>query len=509
MTRIIILLSFLSNILVAQNITYTLGNTFDNQGDKRNFNFVTINNNIISSCSYSKKEELLYLQYFHKDSINVVHIKKIALPNTKTAFIKQFKQDAYCFYTTLEDKTGILHVIPFNKGSMTLNEKDISLIEANPIGKGKYYGEFNLTQSIDSSFTLINYYKLPPSKSLSALADYKDVYGFFLCDNKLKKKYDNAIEMPYVYQNDYSSPQTFVDSKGNIFFLSLVHTDNQFYYHLFKINKQNNTLQEIKLDLGDKYNSGIIRLFENYNHEVCVTGQYTKIVPPDYNKASFVREMESADGVFLVKLEVNGDNPIPKPKVNFYEFPSETLKLFTNKAWLKKMERNGDLEIEHLSLKDVIFYKDGSVLFINEKSPLEIGLILRQEILVTKINKDGSLVWCHKIPKMQGAKPDFYGVSHIVSFYHHQTELYDYFFYNDNIENLNLEPTEMTKQYTAGRKGYLACVKIDHNGILTKSKIFEMEDENGTVTPRNFQSINEHLILNKIDDYKILKIEIN
>jgi hypothetical protein len=504
MKKIIILLSLINNILLAQNISYTLSNTFESLKDKRNLNFVTVNNNIISSCSYSKKEGFLYLQYFHKDSINAVHIKKIALPGTKTAFIKQFKQDVYCFYTTLEDKTGILHVIPFNKGSMTLNEKDISLIEANPIGKGKYYGEFDLSQSIDSSNILINYYKVPPARTLSALADYKDVYGFFLCDNKLKQKYANPIEMPYVFQNNYNSPQSFVDSKGNIFFLSLTNSFNQFYYHLFKINKQNNILQEIKLDLDDKYNSGIIRLFENYNHEVFVTGQYTKIAPPTPNENLLKRPPESTDGVFLMKLEVNGDNPIPKPKVNFYEFPTEIVKLYTNKAWLKEMDRNGDLEIEFLYQKDVVFNKDGSILFFNER-----GKVLCQEIMVTKINRDGSLAWCHKIPKMQHAKFESNGTTSYVSFYHHQKGFNDYFFYYDNIKNLDLEPTKMANEYGAGGKGYLACVKIDQNGTLTKSKVFETKDIDEKISPAAFQSINEHLILYKIDDSKILKIELN
>lgn len=167
----------------------------------------------------------------------------------------------------------------------------------------------------------------------------------------------------------------------------------------------------------------------------------------------------------------------------------------------------------------MIFYPDGSVLIIGEeyyvvththyngKTTYTTYTYYYNDILALKADKDGKTVWCNKIPKQQSGS----GTADL-SFHHHAYAGEDYFFYLDNIKNIDLALTETPAPHSSGRGGYLTCVKIGKDGKMTKKSIFDIKEEEVHIYPRSFESISDNLIVDRLKadrkESKVFKIEI-
>lgn len=99
-----------------------------------------------------------------------------------------------------------------------------------------------------------------------------------------------------------------------------------------------------------------------------------------------------------------------------------------------------------------------------------------------------------------------------LSYHHHNFNGENYFFYLDNIKNIDLPLTESPASHSSGAGGYLTCVKIDNAGKMTKKSIFNLREEEISVYPRYFESVSEKLLVDRIrsakKESKIFKIEI-
>ena len=129
------------------------------------------------------------------------------------------------------------------------------------------------------------------------------------------------------------------------------------------------------------------------------------------------------------------------------------------------------------------------------------------DILVLKADKNGKTLWCNKIPKQQSG-----GSTADLSYHHHNYNGEDYFFYLDNIKNIDLPLTESPWPHGGKGGGYLTCVKIDKAGKMTKRSILNMKDEEIRVYPRYFESVTNNIIVDRLredrKESKVFKIEI-
>ena len=338
----------------------------------------------------------------------------------------------------------------------------------------------------------------------------------------MKKLYAAEIEMPYS-EADMDNLDYEIDSRGNIYMLTQVKLDNSldgeksketkntYRYELIRVNQKDNTLQSIKISLDNKFTNSVV-LTEDLNHNLIISGYYS-------NK----KNGGSSDGAYIIKLELDEKNSVKKLNTTYCEFPADVLTAYENKRQKKKMDKkdkDNDLEAANLDFERVVFNPDGSMLIIgqeyyvvthvhsNGKTTTYSYTYYYNDIYVLKADKNGKTQWCSKIPKSQVGSS-----TADLSYHFHKYKGEYYFFYLDNIKNIDLPLTEKPVAHSSGRGGYLTCVKIDDNGKMTKKSIFDIKDEKVKIYPRSFESINENLIVDRLKEdrkhSKVFKLEIN
>jgi len=521
MKKALLILASISSSLFAQTLSYSFSEEFETVKKHRDKGFYKFNNDEYAEVYMQKDEEDMVFQIFDKNFKNVKKTETAPFPKfekhpTDEGFFS-VKNDFFWFFSTWERKTETerLFALPFDKDFLKFDSKEIKLIETGRLDANFKY---RYNYSTDSSKLLITY-RVKPKERRDKLN--KDIIGFNLFDHTMKKLYAAEIEMPYS-EFDMNNLDYEVDSRGNIYMLTEVKINNSLdgevdkenknamRYELIRVNQKENILQRIKINLNNKYTNSVV-LSEDLNHDIVIAGYY-----------SDKKNSSGSDGAYIIRLEFDANNAVKDVKTTYCEFPAETLKAYENERVKKKMDKkdkDNNLEAANLVFDKMVFYPDGSVMIIGEeyyvvthtyyngKTTTTTYTYYYNDILVLKADKNGKTIWCNKIPKQQSGS----GTADL-SYHHHAYKGEDYFFYLDNIKNIDLALTEAPAAHRSGAGGYLTCVKIGKDGKMTKRSIFDIRDEKVRIFPRGFESINENLIVDRLradrDESKVFKIEI-
>lgn len=513
----------LSSSLFSQTLTYSFSEEFETIKKHRDKGFYKLENGDYTEVYLQKDEEDMVFQIFDKNFKNVKKVETAVLPEfdqhpTDEGFFS-VKHDFFWLFSTWDRKTETerLFARGFDQDFLKFDSKPIKLIETGRLDASFKY---RYNYSTDSTKMLITY-RVKPKERRDKLN--KDIIGFNLFDDKMNKLYAAEIEMPYS-EFDMNNLDYEVDSRGNIYMLTEVKINNSldgevnkdrdsknaYRYELIRINQKNNTLQAIKINLDNKFTNSVV-LSEDLNHDIVIAGYY-----------SDVRNSLGSNGAYIIRLEYDPNNSVKNVRTTYCEFPTATLKAYENERKKRKMDKkdkDGDLEASNLTFRKLVFYPDGSVMIIGEeyyvvthtnyngKTTTTTYTYYYNDILVLKADKEGKTIWCNKIPKQQSGS----GWADL-SYHHHAYKGEDYFFYLDNVKNLNLSLTEAPVAHRSGAGGYLTCVKIDKAGVMTKRSIFDIRDEKVRLFPRDFESISGNLIVDRLkadrDASKVFKLEI-
>lgn len=509
MKKLIFILFAYTALLSAQTINYSFSNEFETVLKYRDKGFYKFSNDEYAEVYLQKDEKDMVFQIFDKNFKDLKNSTTALLPDFDKHPIDEgffsVKNDYYWFFSTWDRKTETerLFALPFDKNKLAFASKEIKLIET---GRLDPYLKYQFNYSSDSTKMLVTY-RVKPKERRDKLN--KDIIGFNLFDDKMNKIYAGEIEMPYS-EYDMNNLDYEVDSRGNIYMLTEVNVNNSIdgevnrekenrnetRYELIRVNQKSNTLQAIKIKLDNKYTNSVI-LSEDINHDVIIAGYY-----------SDKKNSSGSNGAYIIRLEYDVSNAVKNVNTTFCEFPAETLKAYENERTKRKMDKkdkNGQLEASNLTLDKLIFYPDGSVMIIGEeyyvvtntyyngKTTTTTYTYYYEDILVLKADKNGKTIWCNKIPKRQSGS----GVADL-SYHHHSFKGEDYFFYLDNVKNIDLALTETPAPHSSGRGGYLTLVKIATDGKMTKKSIFDIRDEEVRLYPRSFESISENLIVDRL-----------
>ena len=152
---------------------------------------------------------------------------------------------------------------------------------------------------------------------------------------------------------------------------------------------------------------------------------------------------------------------------DYYEIPldiiNQNLRARKVKKNKKKESKNKTVGLSNLEPRSLYIHDDGSMIIVGEQYYVVVHTSTDangnthtsytyhyDDILVTKINKDGSLAWMRKLPKRQHSKR----VTGSMSF--KLVEGVDdlYFVYMDNIKNLGLGDVEVPERHVGGKGGF-------------------------------------------------------
>ena len=429
----------------------------------------------------------IYLQKYNTSTEKQVKVKILPALEKRAYTEKLIKLNnkIYLFYS-LYDKKNIIEQLfyreinPVNL-SMGSSKKIISVkdkITGHYTGSNWFNmhveGKFNIYSSFNKSKFVVQYRKRPKERKDKI---NHDVIGIFVFDKEFNKIWGKEIKMPYTEAKmnniDYQ-----VDDKGIVYLLAevyntdvvkkYIHDTKNYHLELLKID--NGALETIKLDEG-KNNITDAWMYDGPKGNIYLSGFYSK--DKYWNKA---------DGVFLIKILDDGT----VENTEYYEIPLSVLNMYQKERTQKKNKKKknkGKLDFENLELREVHVQSDGSIIIIGEQHYIiehtytdskgnthTTYTYYYNDILVTKIAKDGELAWMKKLPKSQRGGAGLGGMS----FKYIKQGNYHYFFYLDNIKNIDLPTNKRPAFHMDGKGGIYTAYRLDdETGEVKKTSILD------------------------------------
>lgn len=360
---------------------------------------------------------------------------------------------------------------------------------------------FNICFSKDTSRILINYQL---EQKLRNQGKGKAIEGFYVFDSNMDLKWGKEVEMPYSEETMVNLEYT-PDDQGNVCFMAKIFNkdnremgkkrrkDPNYHLEFLKLHANTAELQKTIIPLGNKFIDKV-HLCEGENKTMDCIGYYDTYSQDD-------------DGIMYIQFDADGkiirsvDHQIPEV-------------IRRQNTTTKQKEKDPYEELDHirdldnLKMKEIIPEKGGGLLIVGEQQYTSEYIAYRTKIqsdngapsinpgkpvsmtsssrfvplshynaiLITKIDKDGQVIWMRKIPKRQVGGEE-QGYMSFMYFSHNDNH---YILFYDNPENLNLNTVAMPGRTIDQDKADLVGYRInDANGNLEKSLILKTNNVDG------------------------------
>ena len=464
--------------------------------------------NEVMALKFDGKE--IMIQKFNSDKPAFVKEKlfeKLFPKNYAVEDIMELDNKYYFFYSSWDgdnDKEQLFSIeIDFDKGEFVGSPKLLFQVDGKIAGtaKASNFGigagggmfffsagvenKFDFIQSQDKKNVLIQYRKKPKYKR-----DTKsfDIIGMHAYDGNLNKLYSNELTMPYTERRmnnlDYQ-----LDNNGNLYLLAKVFHDDSneekkhkkdveanYHIELFLIKAGTNKIEISKFDTKDKFINKLW-LFD--------TGKEYLICGGFYSNGN--GRIDDCDGITAFKIKPDG----VMYDTTYHEIPLEILNQYeserTKNKNEKKERKKDDAKFADLVLRDIAVNPDGSIVLVGEQYKVVTNTnygpygggqttitYFYSDMLVSKINANGSLGWMKKIPKNQVGENSGQGG---MSYKYFNANNNHYIIFLDNVKNIDLSLDKEPAKHSNGHGGYLTSVKIsDADGTLTKGSILNSRD---------------------------------
>jgi hypothetical protein len=413
-----------------------------------------------------------------------------------------------------------------NAGKLTGQARKIietNKVTGDMVNKGWYNiqmaNKYQFSRSRNHEMLVVSYRFPPMDKDDSK--NY-DRMGWQVFNSSLDKVWGkDPLKMPYTEEmmdfEDYV-----IDSRGTVFLLASVRETN--WKELKKDKKGYNHFEVLRLDeKSGEFTKIVLRPGARWVNQVLLTedGKGDLLCTGFYSNSE---RSSGSNGVFVMKIEKDA-NAVKEVQKGFYEFPVEMLKQFESERTKKKMEKkdrkekedneDGGLTATNLKMRDVELGDDGSVVLSAEEyytittthsSPnggtTTTTTYYYNDIIAMKIKADGELAWVHKIPKRQRGSRGRGGLSFVM----YTMNDAHYYFYLDNLKNLNLAMDRAPEEHVDGAGGFLMYTKIDENGKVSKGKIMDLREEEVRIYGSDFERVDEKQIVTRATVKKMSKI---
>lgn len=428
-------------------------------------------------------------------------------------------------------------LVRFNQRYSNLAQATTMMITIN-IGGSKKFG-FALSQKKEK--LIIQYRKEPLEKR-----DNKnhDIIGMFVYDYGMEKDAGSEVKMPYTEKRMDNIDYT-VDHEGTPYILTKVFPNKttkektknpngkgkitNYQIELLKVNLKTEEISSTPINTVDKFITKIA-LYENANNDLVCTGFYNTYGPTKSIDNFFYSEniTPHTDGIFVFKVAKGGD----LSDIKYYEIPIEVMNQYERKNTQKRNERKeakGKAQFEYLTMRESLVQEDGSIIIIGEQYYMKQGNVtttiattpyqkamsssgvtknqsppqyLYEDILITKINSDGTLAWMKKLPKRQvTARPFKGGLS--IQYIQDRKNGKHYIMYLDNVKNKDLAINKTPKQHVDRLGGFLTSYKIDDKtGEVSKENLFDLRDVKGM----NVNQFNTDRIVHTSDNEFLIEV---
>jgi hypothetical protein len=426
-------------------------------------------------------------------------------------FIKQINGRVFLFYSHFDKSSRIEQLFYrelFIKTATMSDHKKLLSVDSEIAGSLQSRGYFNyfttdkfdIQESKDGKRLLITY-RLKPLKRNDA--ENHDVIGFHVFDENLNPIWAKQATMPYTEKKMNNLDYT-VDSQGNVYELAMVYKDNttdakkkgdedaNYRLELLKFKAQTGTLEKTPMEIKGKFLSNGW-LYETTDGEIVCAGFYH-----NGERNSGVK------GVFSIRIGKESKGVL---SANQYEIPLAILNQNASAREIKKndkKEEKDEVSMNNLKLQQILINDDGSLVLVGEQeysittSYVDANGKYRtstryytDDILLTKIDSNGKLVWMKKLPKRQSG-----GAFSQLSYRYMKSGNDHVFLYVDNEKNHNLSDSDVPVYQVNVSTGFLTAYVVgDAKGDVKKMPITSLLEINGVkayqFTPQRILPLNE------------------
>ncbi len=504
---IICMICFAFNPLVAGNIDISLelSQTPYKWGGKNGNSFEYIIGE--TSDEYlALRATIFFLSYdykiarYEKSTMNLIevkpffpkdYIKKGTFKPTYSWGVNQYKDQIYFLFGYTDqwnNNTAIYGQKLNNDGSF---DGDANKLMEAPFVKGSV-GWFGGTYSYDSS-KFLQVYEIPTKNKEN---QHYMFHVYSIPDFGLVSEKD--IELPFL-DKDVNLKRYDVDNDGNVYALVQLYekgTKNQleadmYTFKIYGFRKDSDDPVEYDFSIDNYYINSLT--FQVKAGILYVSGFWGK------------KNASDISGVYSLRLDASTGQELAE---DVYEFSDEFIAEFYSDKEVDRAEKKGkELEVKTIVLDHFKVQDDGSAFVIGEQFYTYSVYVstgnggywktyyVYNDIVVTKIDNNGVILWSSKIPKKS---VNSNSAGHL-SYHVHQKGNDLYFIYYDHKNNFELtDPKKYDRVPFYGQNLDLVCTKINGDGEKEKTLIYNYNDASWNqlrLTPINFQNINSSEVL--------------
>lgn len=498
MQRLLLLFFLLiSELLFAQEYNIQWGEEIKTTKSEKNLNIVgSDESGFYATKNLSYESDEFILEKYSLDSLKRISKLTISLPvmsgktmNFEEIFFIQNKfylfssfynssnqyLEAYC---SVMDVNGQWIDLPYKLDELFIKKRNS--------------GFFEFTLSNDKTKILV-YHDSPFEKKSN------ESFSFKVYDQKLDLIWKKHLELPYSQAafeiNDY-----LIDNSGNIYMISGIKSDKKQHdknwnshreknYVLLTYDWQQNKLKEFDIALQDKW---IMSLTFGMSPEgnLAIGGFYSK------------DQQFTIGGTFFFSLDGKTKKALAS---GLMSFDSEFLRQFMSE---KKLDQGK--ELTDFYFDEMIIHDDGSLVMVAEQYFVTEHVVTDPytgvrtvsyfhnyyDIIVIKVNNDGTIAWANRIPKRQSTSGDNGAYS---SYILHDTKDETFIMFNDHHENTEILATDWKaslKVYTNQKKSETVVIRVDDSGVMERKSLFNRNSSETILKPKLYYHASpEELIL--------------
>lgn len=419
---------------------------------------------------------------------------------TEFRYTAQTESGIYYFYTVWDKKEKsenfYVRELDLNTGSLespkllfsTSQKVEPSTIKQVYNVLTQNSSDYSFNESFDGENYLIQYRVRPEVKRDK---NSHDILGFHVFDKNFNKKWSKEIEMPHT-EKEMNNVTYTVNTKGDVYMIAFINETKT--YEFFEIAENTTKIKPVAIDIEGDLFFNEIGMFEKSDGTINCIGYYANGLEFKFSYFGGMSSSMNINGITQFTLNTEGE-VLSSYKV---EFPIEFINQYENDRARNKNEKrdnDGKLGIRDLQLRTFMEYEDGSTLVLGEQFFSEYqydpmassGKTLHnyyEDVIATKIDKDGNVIWMKKLPKEQERTPKAWSWKADnrggLSIKHVSSEDNHYVLFMDNVKNIDLPMDEKPARHMDRKGGYLTAYKVnDKTGDVEKLSILNVDDLNG------------------------------
>lgn len=361
---------------------------------------------------------------------------------------------------------------------------------ATKLGFGQSAGAFGFgggvkfvaTSSFDGSKILIQYRLKPKSRKD---AENNDDLGFYVFDNAFNKVWGAEVSMPYT-EKQMNNLAYCVTADGDAHMLAYLNETKS----LEILTISDGELNATKLDVPSDIMFQKLDLKEDDMGNIVCAGYYATGIEFNFNFFGGGSLSFNTDGLCVFRIDDAG-KVTDFHKHDFDLAFINEYKSARDKKKADKKEAKGKAGIPDLQMKEFRINEDGSMIIVGERAyarnefmgPKQQMVWHYRNVVMTKLDAEGSILWQKKLPKSQAGTrgQGGMGIKYISGNGSH------YVLFLDNIKNKSLPVGRAPVDHKDGMGGFLMAMKVnDATGDVERHALFDVRNIKGGIQAHQF-----------------------